>query len=147
MAPVRSLGSRGFAIRQTCVHKVVGNRRVDFELPRRLKNPQVGESAGVPVFCARKWKLSVTDVHRHIVCPHRQLTWDFCSFDREVGGSRSIGSIFSKISYRRIENVLQILTKLIFALCKCGDGKKQTGAQKNKSAEYFLGHSRLLRNN
>ena len=128
MAKVRSSCGRDFAIRQTCVDKMVGNRRVDFKLPRRLKNPQVTESACIPDFCAWRRNLRVTDIHRYVVCPDRHLTGDSRSLDGEVGSGRAVRSIFPEVNYRRKENVLQILTKLVFALCKCSDGKKKTGA-------------------
>jgi hypothetical protein len=84
--------------------------------------------------------LTVTNVHRHIVCPSRHLAGDFRSGDREIRRWHCVTAEFPEVGDRGKEKGLKILAEMILALSKCRDWKIKAETQERKEEEDFLVH-------
>ena len=111
-----AIGGRNLAIWRACIHIVIFTRRADLEMPCRVETLQCLERSGIPFLRIWSWNFGVADIHRHVVCPKRHLTWDSRSLDRNVRTRGLVRSISPKVSYRLIKYGLQISTQLVIAL-------------------------------
>src|SRR6266403_4853276 len=125
VADVRPIIRRIFTIRRPGAHKMVAIRRANLEAPRQLETLQSVENAAVRVLGVLLRYLGVTHVHRNVVCPGPHLTNEFHSIDGEFGTTRLVCPVRSEVSYGCIEDVLQILARLVCALRKRRNRKKR----------------------
>ena len=112
-------------------------------MPGWVETLQYLECSGIPFLRIWTWNFGVADIHRHVVCPERRLTWDHRSLDRDVR-TQSLGcSISPKVSYRFVKYGLQISTQLLIALRR--RRRRECEKKQEKYQDNYLEHGTLER--
>lgn len=125
LTDVRAIGRCGFAIGRACVDIAIIAGRLDVEAPGRAEESESIHGAPIPVGSIVKRNQSVADEHGNVVGPLGHGARNFCGFGGYVRNRNRVRGGSAEIDSGRVEDVLDVGAKLIFALGAGRDWKQE----------------------
>jgi hypothetical protein len=137
LTDVRAFGGSGLlAIGRAGIDVAIIACRLDIEVPRRTEEFQSVHGPRIPVDCGTEGNLSVADQHGDVVGPRGRGTRNFCEFAgcvRKPNGMRGVSAQIAEIDGGPVEDVLDVIADLIFAL-RAGGHRNQEEQDKEEAS-------------
>ena len=137
LTDIRALGGGGFAIGRAAVDVATIARRFDVEMPRRAEEVESVHGTRIPVCGVAEWNLSVADHHGDVVGPSRRGAGNFCGLCRYIRKRNGVRGVSAEIDGGRVEDVLDVGAKLIFALGACRHRSQEEQTKEEVSVRAF----------
>ena len=137
LTDVRAFGRSGFTIGRASIDVSIIAGRFDVEVPGRVKEFEDVHGAHIPVGGIAERNLSVADQHGDVVGPRRHGAGHFCGFGGNFRERNGVRGVTPEIDGSCIEDVLDIGTRLIFALGVGRDRNQEPQAKKEISVRAF----------